>query len=420
MNMSWLISLLIYPLILITNTEKVSYKGYNMYVISTENEEQGRKLLAVQNQNLKIHFLKQAVNSKLQGLTSVVVSPQSNAAFNAFLRKNNYDFQIITKDFESLLKSEQPRSKRFAVSPNSINFEEYHRHAKINSYLRSLAETYPNITNLLSIGTTTEGRELLGLNISYNDKVKPMILIDAGIHAREWIAPALALYIIQQLVENSNNAKLIKNVDWIVIPLLNPDGYEYTHTTNRLWRKTRSRGKYCFGADPNRNFNFHWGERGSSDDECSDIYRGSKPFSEPEIKAFRDLILRYAANIKLSISLHSFGQLILHPWTYTTNLPANIKELNRLGIHVAETLKNATKANYGVGPVSQVLYYAAGSNIDWIMAVAGINLTYVIELPPQHDNTMQFILPSRFIKDLVSKSFEGIKTFHEYIENVYV
>lgn len=72
---------------------------------------------------------------------------------------------------------------------------------------------------------------MLGLKISYNHKPKPIILIDAGIHAREWIAPAVVLYIIHQLVENSDNAKLIENVDWIVIPSLNPDGYEYSHTT---------------------------------------------------------------------------------------------------------------------------------------------------------------------------------------------
>lgn len=58
----------------------------------------------------------------------------------------------------------------------------------------------------------------------------PIIFIDGGIHAREWIAPAVVTYIIQELVENENNRYMIENVDWVFIPVVNPDGYEYTHT----------------------------------------------------------------------------------------------------------------------------------------------------------------------------------------------
>lgn len=59
----------------------------------------------------------------------------------------------------------------------------------------------------------------------------PIILIDGGIHAREWIAPATVLYILQQLVENPDNRDLLSGVDWYLLPVLNPDGYEFTHTT---------------------------------------------------------------------------------------------------------------------------------------------------------------------------------------------
>ena len=62
-----------------------------------------------------------------------------------------------------------------------------------------------------------------------------------GMHAREWIGSAVATYIISQLVEkNSSYAKLLENSDWMILPVANPDGYEYSHTSDRLWRKTRS------------------------------------------------------------------------------------------------------------------------------------------------------------------------------------
>jgi murein tripeptide amidase MpaA len=46
----------------------------------------------------------------------------------------------------------------------------------------------------------------------------------SGIHAREWISPATVSYFIQQLVEVPANAKLLQNVDWYIMPVMNPDG----------------------------------------------------------------------------------------------------------------------------------------------------------------------------------------------------
>jgi len=61
---------------------------------------------------------------------------------------------------------------------------------------------------------------------------RPVVLVDAGIHAREWVAPGMALYIIYQLVENNAaNVNLTNGVDWYILPVLNPDGYEYSQTT---------------------------------------------------------------------------------------------------------------------------------------------------------------------------------------------
>lgn len=84
------------------------------------------------------------------------------------------------------------------------------------------------------------------------------IFVDAGIHAREWAAPITALYLMKKIVEHENT--LHKKISIYIIPVVNPDGYEYSHTVDRFWRKTRSRinGTECVGTDANRNFNSHW------------------------------------------------------------------------------------------------------------------------------------------------------------------
>lgn len=79
------------------------------------------------------------------------------------------------------------------------------------------------------IGRSLEGRNLILIRISSGGSDKPLIYIEAAIHAREWIAPPVALYIINQLVENPDYAYLYENIDWAIIPVVNPDGYEYTH-----------------------------------------------------------------------------------------------------------------------------------------------------------------------------------------------
>lgn len=65
------------------------------------------------------------------------------------------------------------------------------------------------------------------------NKTKPGILIDGGIHAREWAASAEVLCIISQLLEDENNRNLIENVDWFILPLVNPDGFTYSRTNVR-------------------------------------------------------------------------------------------------------------------------------------------------------------------------------------------
>ncbi|KAK6029030.1 hypothetical protein OSTOST_04872, partial [Ostertagia ostertagi] len=86
----------------------------------------------------------------------------------------------------------------------------------------------------------------------------------------------------------------VEKFDWYIVPEANPDGIRVQpaigkslYVYDRLWRKTRSRNttvnKWCVGADANRNWGHRWGEAGANRSPCSNIYAGSRPFSEPEI-----------------------------------------------------------------------------------------------------------------------------------------
>ena len=114
--------------------------------------------------------------------------------------------------------------------------------------------------------------------------------------------------------------------------MVNPDGYLFTQTENRLWRKTRKPNgdTGCFGTDANRNFGYHWGTGGSSDNACSDTYMGEAAFSEVETSNMRDWLTAHNDTIKFYNNVHSYSQLVLLPWGFGYEEPDNVDDLYRV------------------------------------------------------------------------------------------
>ena len=197
-------------------------------------------------------------------------------------------------------------------------------------------------------------------------------------HAREWISPAVVLYTLKQLVENFRvNRKVVEGADWYIMPVSNPDGYEYSHTTDRFWRKTRSShvsqdlessrtltnflwGETCRGVDMNRNWDFHWGEVGASDDPCHETYAGPRPFSEPETRAISDFIMNRKSKIKLYLTMHAYSQMWLLPWRYTKKKAGDYDDLMNMGRKAVDALNRVSGTLYQLGPAPSLLYPTSG------------------------------------------------------------
>ncbi|XP_076169353.1 carboxypeptidase B [Ptiloglossa arizonensis] len=276
-----------------------------------------------------------------------------------------------------------------------MEWSSYHRLEDIHAYLDYLAETFPDVCSVVSIGNSVEGRPLKVLRISNGRQNAPALWIDGGIHAREWISPAAVTYIIDYLVENSENLE----TDYYILPVVNPDGYEYTFVRDRLWRKNRRRaiGSSCTGVDLNRNFGYRWGGMGTSKDPCREIYAGSGPFSEPETNAVKNFFEASAANFKAFLTFHSYGQFILYPWGYDKRVPPDYADLDRVGKQMAMAMKKAGGASsaYTVGNSATTLYAASGGSDDWAKAILKMKYTYTIEL--RDTGKHGFVLPSRYI-----------------------
>ncbi|MCW3130185.1 MAG: M14 family zinc carboxypeptidase [Methanophagales archaeon] len=320
-----------------------------------------------------------------------------------------YDKHIIElkeKGFvvEILYKSEKDFQKSRFEPLQATSGVSYHSYSSLKTELQNLENNYTNIAKVYDIGDSwekTQGiadRDILAIKISDNvtneEGDEPDVLFMGGTHAREWISVEVPFYLAKYLVEHySTDQKVKQLVDsreiWIV-PLVNPDGLEYSRTDDRLWRKNRrDNGDGTFGVDPNRNFGYKWGRQGSSGDSASNTYRGTAPFSEPETQAIRKLVSTH--NFSSSISYHSYSQLVLYPWGYTKDAPPHKTLLSKMAEDMATEIKKVHVKNYTHEQASD-LYITSGDSDDWLYGVHNI-AAFTIELRPKTLAEGGFVLP---------------------------
>eukprot|EP00976_Prorocentrum_cordatum_P039056 794328-Prorocentrum_minimum.AAC.1 len=73
-------------------------------------------------------------------------------------------------------------------------------------------------------------------------------------------------------------AEALQDLQVVWVPMANPDGYEFSRTSERMWRKNRRGGMEnrvgpCAGVDLNRNFPNHWAGADTSANICSEVFR---------------------------------------------------------------------------------------------------------------------------------------------------
>ncbi|XP_034180196.2 carboxypeptidase B [Osmia lignaria lignaria] len=357
----------------------------------------------------------------------VLVTADKVQMFKEILQLYNVNYTVAIDNVEEKVMEEyitQVVERRLQTrfqdpfASGRLSFTYYPSYNEVQQYLNYVKTTHGDVASLINIGKSYEGRSMVVLKLSTGGKNKPAIFIDAGIHAREWIAPVTALYTVDQIL--TNHKYLLNKVDWYILPVLNPDGYEFTHakTANRLWRKTRSvnSGSSCRGVDGNRNYDISWMSVGASSNPCSDTYAGPKAFSEPETQNMKNFILARQGQIKAYISMHSYGQYILYPWGYTSNVPANEPELKNLASECAAAIAKTRKTRYTFGTSANHLYPSAGGSDDWAMAKAGVKLSYTYELP---GGNYGFVLPPSEIKAVGAETFEAMKVISQYVSSKY-
>jgi murein tripeptide amidase MpaA len=322
------------------------------------------------------------------------------------------DSSVMIENVEEMIQMEKYRRAAYKKAPTAF-FDEYQELDAIYDFIDDLAASYPNLVSTFVLGTTYEGRQIRGIKIQANRGSKGEFFYNGGIHSREWISPATVLYMANELVtkygRDANVTYVVDNLDWTIVPVLNPDGYVYTFDGDCLWRKNRqpNSGSICVGTDLNRNWPFQWNTGGSSANPCSDSYHGPSANSGPETKAATTYLANAGSRLKGYIDFHAYSQLLMFSWGYTTQLTADHSFLSRVGTSAANALTDVYGTDYDVGSIANIIYVASGSSADYTYGQLKVKSSFAFEL--RDKGRYGFLLPPDQIIPSGIETFEALK-----------
>ncbi|XP_054839719.1 mast cell carboxypeptidase A-like isoform X2 [Eublepharis macularius] len=274
------------------------------------------------------------------------------------LQQNELQYEIL---FQNLQEEIEKQIDGGSIFRKQYSYRKYNDWEKIVAWTERITRNNPKLVSRIQIGKTYEGRPMYLLKVGKESGRKKAIFMDCGIHAREWISPAFCQWFVKQAVvtygKDKVMTKLLDSMNFYVLPVFNIDGYVWTRTEDRMWRKNRSNNSNsdCIGTDLNRNFQVSWCKEGSSDDPCSPIYCGASAESEQETKEVANFIRGHLTIIKGYISFHSYSQMLMFPYGYTYSMAPNHDLLNKVAKEAVDALSTLYGTKYTYGPIAETI-----------------------------------------------------------------
>ncbi|SCV02929.1 LAME_0H06348g1_1 [Lachancea meyersii CBS 8951] len=314
---------------------------------------------------------------------------------------------------------------------NDIFFSQFRDLDTIYTWLDLMQLTFPDLVKIELVGQTFEGREMKALHISANNKElnpeKKTIIITGGVHAREWIGVSTACYFISRLLAgygvNKRETRYLDRLDFLIVPVFNPDGYVYTWSHDRLWRKNRQQTYYprCFGIDIDHSFDFHW--TGTQDFPCSEDYSGEAPFEALEAESWNNYISEAKKEYTIHgyLDLHSYSQEVLYPYAYSCDaLPRDLENLLELSYGLAKAIRRKSGKNYHVLSSCEdrgsdlTPGLGSGSALDYMYHHRAY---WGIQLKLRDTGNHGFLLPPKYIVPVGKEAYGALKYFCDFILN---
>jgi len=243
--------------------------------------------------------------------------------------------------YEILIPDMVKYSEQVAPGPD---LGRYHSYQEIMDTFNLVANNYPNLCHLDTIGQSPTGRYLLALKISENaqqEMHRPRMLWDGTTHGNENIGTEVCWYIMQQLIFkyglDPSITNLVNTREIWIIPCINPEG---------LINRTRGT-TVC--QDLNRDYGYAW-RTGSGSGM-------STPWSQPETRGFRNFLQKHP--FALHMTYHSGATSVMWPWSYST-----IATLDSIS-HAELCNRYHNYTGYSAYQISRGLYVCYGTATDF-------------------------------------------------------
>merc|ERR1712130_305150 len=405
----------------------VDYSGYKVFRAEWNDPVSGHAMFDILTESNTVDIWAPDELENIFDTKSVdfMMSSEEAEKFQSRIFAPQFSSEILIDDAGQLI-TEQKKSKR-GILPETGTFayDEYLEYPELENWLSSTASTYSDNAELFELTTTHEGRKLWGMHIGDKNHSGPKkkVFMECGVHAREWVASATCRYFIHSVLAAANGESVanglpysdsdlsnLLDINWYIIVSGNPDGYQYSHDRDRMWRKNRgpTLNASCVGTDLNRNFPIGFRTTGGSTNACSSTFAGYTPLDAIETAAwdawFKTVRGYGGGEIAAAVRIHSYSQLLMPPWATgrrtgeKPNEPPTIDYLTEVTNKMALKVLQTHGKIYSVGQSRDVVGYAAGGTTeDYAYDTAangglGVDLAWVYEL--RDTGRYGFLLPA--------------------------
>ncbi|KAI5274139.1 Carboxypeptidase A5 [Manis pentadactyla] len=395
----------------------MNFTGDQVLRVVAKNEEQLSLLRGLEGLKRQKDFHFGSVAFKPRGLLAWPSQAQPpcgyESAFSelkdvkAYLESHGLLYSIMIKDIQVLLDKEREamgQSRRLQRSTTGFSYYSYHALEEVYSWMDSFVTEHSDVVSKIQIGHSFENRTILVLK-NVPDGLMPPLLAATGCAkvllcstSEESPAgpPSFTLNprcpLLRIVSENGKDpilTNILNAMDIFVEVVTNPDGFAFTHSMNRLWRKNKSTrpGIFCMRVDLNRNWKSGFGGNGSNSNPCSETYHGPSPQLEPEVAAIVDFITS-RGNIQALTAIRSCSQMLMY--------------LMAIRWHLFQTRRSWAESELDV---------ASGIMVDWAYE-SGIKYAFTFEL--WDTGRYGFLLLASQIIATAQETWLALRTIMEY------
>ncbi|CAK4632845.1 hypothetical protein AeMF1_006119 [Aphanomyces euteiches] len=251
------------------------------------------------------------------------------------------------------------------LMPGSYQASKFHKCFRTGEQIDEIWDVFvkqnPTVLTKFEISKSVQNKTIYGYKFSTRRGLQS-IYFETLIHAREWVTGSSITYALSRWLDDlvTGVKEATKYHDFVIVPLVNPDGYNITWNGNRLQRKNKNE------VDLNRNFVSKYvnpNPPGPKDQ----TYPGPYPFSEPETAGINEWGLKNHDNVIGWVDIHSNAASVMYPYGDTLEPigGGEDEKFIRLGTAVRDAINKVNGKNDYNTQTSAGLYPAYGCFDDY-------------------------------------------------------